>query len=268
MTLIDGKRLATNLNEATRLQITGLKTPPRLAVLACAPNFETRSYLELKKRKAEELGVEVVVSVLGPDTTTEMVKAEIEKACECNDGVVVQLPLPETIDTDAVLNHLPKTHDVDNFTYQGEKNYILPPVVGAIDYISAEYNVNWEEKKVVVIGGGRLVGAPAGLYARGQGSNVSILTVETTPEALKEQTMEADIIVLGAGAPGLLTSDMVKEGVVVFDAGTSEAGGILVGDAEPSVATKASIFTPVPGGIGPLTVAVLFSNLVDLAGRQ
>ncbi len=256
------------MNENTRAEISRLTTPLTLAVLACAPNFETRAYLELKKQKAKDLGVVISISTLPLGTTTAEMTSAVAEACVTNDGVIVQLPLPDPIDTDAVLVQLPKTHDVDNFNYKGEEGAVLPPVVGAVMHISKEYNISWAGKKVVAVGAGRLVGAPIGFFARTMGGIVSTLTVEATREELKQETLSADIIVLGTGVPGLLSQDMVKEGVVIFDAGASEAGGVLVGDADPGVANKALYLTPVPGGIGPLTIAILFRNLLELRTRQ
>jgi methylenetetrahydrofolate dehydrogenase (NADP+) / methenyltetrahydrofolate cyclohydrolase len=122
------------------------------------------------------------------------------------------------------------------------------------------------ERHVVVVGSGKLVGLPASRWFMEQGSAVSVVTKDTADIAY--YTKNADIIVLGAGVPRLLTPDMVKEGVVILDAGTSEDGGVLAGDADPACAEKASLFTPVPGGIGPITVAVLLRNLVELYSKR
>jgi methylenetetrahydrofolate dehydrogenase (NADP+)/methenyltetrahydrofolate cyclohydrolase len=144
--------------------------------------------------------------------------------------------------------------------------FVLPPVVGAIDEISKVYKLPWQAKQVIIFGEGRLVGAPAAEYAKQRGARIVIMNEFS--QNVAEITKTADIIILGAGKPNLLTLDMVKEGVIVFDAGASEDGGLLVGDASPEVVNKASLFTPVPGGIGPVTVALLFRNLLDLRSRQ
>ena len=136
----------------------------------------------------------------------------------------------------------------------------------AIEAIAERHALTWEGKRVVIFGAGRLVGAPARTYAERKGARVVVCDQDT--EDVITHTLAADIIILGVGKPNLLTKDMVKDGVVVFDAGASEDGGVLVGDAAPDVAEKAALFTPVPGGIGPITVAVLFRNLLILASRQ
>ena len=234
MILVDGKALAANLLAEVKASVSTLTAAPHLVVITCAPNFETQKYLALKKAKA--------------------------------DGIIVQLPLPAHIDTAAVLAAVPASHDVDAFKYQTGETTVLPPVVGAIDEIAKQHQVQFENKQVVIFGAGRLVGAPAARYATLRGAKVTVLTEDSTDSV--EAVLAADIIILGVGKPNLLTLDMVKEGVVVFDAGASEDGGLLVGDADPTVASKASLFTPVPGGIGPMTIALLFRNLLELKARQ
>jgi methylenetetrahydrofolate dehydrogenase (NADP+)/methenyltetrahydrofolate cyclohydrolase len=177
------------------------------------------------------------------------------------DGVVVQLPLPSQIDKDSVLQAVPREKDPDVFCYGEKHDRLLPPVVGAIDEISKLHKVEWKNKKVVILGEGTLVGKPAARYARKKGAKVRIYTREKFDiTSLKT----ADIIVSGIGQPAFIKSDMVSEGVILFDAGTSEDGGVLVGDVDKGVAEKASLLTPVPGGIGPITIAYLLSNLVQL----
>jgi 5,10-methylene-tetrahydrofolate dehydrogenase/methenyl tetrahydrofolate cyclohydrolase len=142
---------------------------------------------------------------------------------------------------------------------------LLPPVVAAIAEIFDTYTVVTKGKRAVVIGSGFLVGAPVATWLKQQGAEVVVLTSrsENVPEVLRT----ADIIVSGAGSPHLIKPEMLKEAVVLIDAGTSESGGVLAGDADPACATRCSLFTPVPGGVGPLAVAMLFENAVILAER-
>lgn len=267
MALVDGKQIATEIAASVTAAVALAETPVRLVVIACAPNFETQKYLALKQKRAEALGITLMVNTLPSTADTAAVVAAIHTAVPAVNGVVVQLPLPPHIDTAAVLAAVPVTHDVDAFTYQGAKDaLVLPPVVAAIAEIARQTGVTWAGKNVVVFGSGRLVGTPAAFFARAMGARVTVLTEASLDATAVAQA--ADIIILGVGQPNLLTPDMVKEGVVVFDAGASEDGGLLVGDAAPTVAEKASVFTPVPGGIGPITIAVLFQNLLTLKARQ
>ena len=118
-------------------------------------------------------------------------------------------------------------------------------------------------EKVVVVGHGRLVGEPAALWAKGQGATVTVVTKETSNS--EQIIAAADVLILGAGQPNIITPEAIKPGVVIFDAGTSEDNGELKGDAHPDCAEVASLFTPVPGGIGPITVSMLLKNVVKAA---
>lgn len=260
--LVDGKAIAADILQSVATDVADASINPRLAVVTCAPNFETRKYLEMKIKKAASVGVTLKVVELPADATTEEVVSCISQIVRGSAGVVVQLPLPNHIDREAVLSAVPADKDPDGFSYGQVADACLPPVAGAIDEISSRYNVVWLNKSVVVLGGGRLVGLPAAEYARQAGAKVSMLTEETYDEQVLQT---ADIIISGIGQPRFITPAMVKEGVVVFDAGTSEDGGVLVGDVDPEVESKASLLTPVPGGIGPITIAYLLRNLVSLA---
>jgi methylenetetrahydrofolate dehydrogenase (NADP+)/methenyltetrahydrofolate cyclohydrolase len=265
MSLVAGKTIAAEISAAVALRVKELNTTLRLAVITCNPNFETKKYLALKKTKAQTLGIVLEVIELPETANTEMVLNLIKTATTSYSGIIVQLPLPLEIDIAKVIAAIPATHDVDAFGYEAGLVKVLPPVVGAIAEIAKYYQIDWKNKQVVVFGSGRLVGSPAAYYAKQQGAMVTIVT-ETTPNPAA--VASADIIILGVGKPNLLKSDAVKEGVLIFDAGASEDGGVLAGDADPEIASKAALFTPVPGGIGPITIALLFRNLLELHVSQ
>jgi methylenetetrahydrofolate dehydrogenase (NADP+) / methenyltetrahydrofolate cyclohydrolase len=266
--LVDGRSIAKKILATVAIEIKEGNLTPKLVVITCAPNFETRKYLELKKMKADSLGVELTVVELPKDANTDFVIQTINTLAKVADGIIVQLPLPASIDTKLVLEAVPLSKDVDAFSYGGEAFAVLPPVVGAIAEIAKLYEIKWLDKKVVIFGEGRLVGKPAAVFARTLGASVAIITLDSIEEETAKVVAQADIIILGAGKPNLLKEEMVKDGVVVFDAGASEDGGLIVGDSHPKVAEKASVFTPVPGGIGPITVALLYRNLLELMNRQ
>ncbi len=163
-------------------------------------------------------------------------------------------------------NAIPPQLDVDvlsddAFQLFAQNNFpAIPPVPAAMWYILKRNNVKIEGANVVLIGGGRLVGKPAGVLFERLGAKVTTLIKGDS----LDPTKEADIIISGAGVPALLKPDMVKEGVVIIDGGTSESSGKVVGDADPACALKASVFTPVPGGVGPIAVTEIFANLVAL----
>lgn len=258
---VDGKTIATDILEQLKKSIQS-ERKLTLSAITCTPNFETQKYLELKKRRAAAVGISLNVIELPASATTGQVIECVQAVAQQSDGVVVQLPLPEHIESDAVLRAVPKAKDPDVFSY-GEKNdRVLPPVIAAIAVISQIHELEWKNKRVVVLGQGRLVGIPAARYARKQGARVRVYEKGTLDvSSLKT----ADIIISGMGQPRFIEPQMVSEGVIIFDAGTSEDGGELVGDMHPDTADHTALYTPVPGGIGPLTIALLLRNLYDLS---
>jgi methylenetetrahydrofolate dehydrogenase (NADP+)/methenyltetrahydrofolate cyclohydrolase len=219
-----------------------------------------KKFIERKIKFAEDIGAETRIYELPQDISTSQLRqkmAEISHILE-NDGVILQLPLPEQIKTQYVLNGIIASKDVDVLSSRAFGDFatghskILPPVVGAIKLIFEKYNVDVRNKNIVIVGAGRLVGKPAAIWLINQEATVSILN-EFTPD-ISEFTKKADIIISGVGKKNLITPDMIKDGVVIID----------VGDADPGVAEKASLFTPAIGGLGPLTVAMVFKNLIEL----
>ncbi len=218
----------------------------KLGIVVGVQEAATDSFVKIKTRVAERLGVEVVRGEL----------ADLVQSC---DGIIVQLPHPNA---DELIAAIPSEKDLDAIS---PKPLVHTPVAGAISEVLVRGNVSALGKTAVVVGKGRLVGAPAAELLKELGAHVTVITQsEGSLSALKD----ADIVVLGAGEPGLVKPDMLKEGVVLIDAGTSEAAGKLAGDADPACAEVASIFTPVPGGIGPIAVAMIFKNLFQLAKRD
>ena len=261
--IVDGKKIAGEIYSDIKDSLSESHKHPCLTVFACAPNTETETYMELKKKRASELGVDVLVIELDANTTTEEAVEAVLSADASADGVIVQLPFPTQVDAEALLSAIPKELDIDNINYEGEETDVLPPVVGAVAEIAKRHDVDFAGKNVVVIGRGRLVGKPAALWARSRGAVVTVIDKDT--EDADSIMLEADIIISGAGVPALITPEKIKDGVVIFDAGTSEEGGELKGDADQACASKCSLFTPVPGGIGPITIAILLRNLVNLS---
>jgi methylenetetrahydrofolate dehydrogenase (NADP+)/methenyltetrahydrofolate cyclohydrolase len=263
--IVDGKAIAENIYRSIKIELQGGVHPPTLTVFACAPNIETKKFLEIKKRRAAELGIDVAMMEFAADSTTAEVVEVVKVAASRAEGIIVQLPFPSSIDTEQVISSLPARLDVDALHYDGGSDMILPPVVGAIAEIARVHEVSFSGKQVVVLGHGRLVGKPAALWAKAEGAIVTVIDKNTSDAS--DVLLSADIIISGTGSPSLITPDKIKEGVIIFDAGTSEEGGQLKGDADPACAARAALFTPVPGGIGPITIALLFRNLLVLAGK-
>ncbi|MBU1292599.1 bifunctional 5,10-methylenetetrahydrofolate dehydrogenase/5,10-methenyltetrahydrofolate cyclohydrolase [Patescibacteria group bacterium] len=264
--ILDGRALAKEIVEETRESL------PRTAVVRAvvvSPSPATESYLSIKEARAEDAGMHLeIVRVPETASTEEVIKAVQESGC---DSLLVQLPLPKHLDARAILNAIPIEKDADvlsSAAYElfksGTPETLLPPVVSAIAEILSRENISVSGKRAVVVGQGRLVGEPAAEWLRMQGAEVVVITLESGNLSTLQT---ADIIVSGAGSPGLITPELISEGVVLIDAGTSEQGGVIVGDALPSCAQKAALFTPVPGGVGPVAVACLFRNAGTLLKR-
>lgn len=260
--IVDGRAIAADILASVKAEVRALGRTPIVRAITIAPTKATESYLKIKSVRATDAGMQLAVVRL-ENASTEGVIAEIEK--EGADAIIVQLPLPAYIDTDAVLNAIPVEKDADILSAAAHARFeaggLMPPVADAVREILERSNVQVARKHALVIGEGRLVGAPVAAWLWREGANVSVLSKETE-EPVDYQAM--DIIVSGAGDPKIVTSGMVKEGVVLVDAGTSDVNGSIVGDIDPACAPKASVFTPVPGGVGPIAVACLYRNILAL----
>ena len=262
--IIDGKQIAEEIILGLEKERDALAHQPRLGSVVGTEDRVTASYVALKERIAMRLGVTVVRETLAVGTTLERALVVVEQLCRTCDGVVVQLPLSPEIDTQKVLGAIDPARDIDaiNPNTKEFERVIAAPVAEAIALIFSQVNADVRGKKAVVVGAGRLVGVPTERYLKSRGAQVEVITKsQGSLEALKD----ADIVVLGAGEPGLIQPSMLKEGVILIDGGTSEAGGKVVGDADPACAKVAAVFTPVPGGMGPIAIAMLFKNLFELA---
>ena len=244
--IVDGKDIAEQVMKALELERPSFGALT-LGIVMNEGDAATDSFVKIKSRIAARLGVEI----------KKYNPAQIAEALGC-DGVIVQLPIANS---EQLLASLPPHKDVDAL---GPAPAVASPVAGAIAEVLARSGVDPRGKKATVVGEGRLVGAPAAKLLRELGADVAVVT---SRDGSLTSVKNADIVVLGAGEPGLIKPEMLKQGVVLIDAGTSEQGGRLAGDADPACAEVASVFTPVPGGIGPIAVAMIFRNLFDLARK-
>lgn len=262
---IDGRDMAKRYGEILAEKVGKLSRSPMLRVFVLSKDKATEQFINIKKRAGESVGATIEVIDLPGTTTADELIGMIHTAARETDGIIVQLPLPDGIDVERVLEALPASHDVDRIGHEASADVsgsMLPPVVAAFQHVLEENEVDISKKRIAVVGQGRLVGKPAALWFEREGA--AVLVCDRNTSDLGSVLREADIVVLGAGVPHLVKPDMIKEGVVILDAGTSEAGGKVVGDADPSCEDKAALFTPVPGGIGPLAVMMIFKNLYSL----
>lgn len=267
--VIDGISITEDLKHRLQHQTKARAERLRVGVIVVERTPQADQFLAAKQRFAKSINVDLDVLTLPTlSQTTEYLLQLILRAPMQYNGLILQLPVPERYDLDQILRLFPLPLDIDVLGITAYEQFqegtlpFMPPVVAACAEILHRNQYVLAGRTVVIVGEGRLVGAPAAVWARRMGALVSVANRRT--EDLASLTRTADIIILGAGVPGLLTPDMVQQGVVVLDAGTSESAGVVKGDADPAVAEKAALFTPTPGGIGPITVAKVFENLLAL----
>ncbi len=261
--LVNGNEIAKDIEQSLKKQISGRRLV--LAIMQVGSDPASAKFVERKCQFGKRVGVEVVVRTFDENVSETTLAREVRALviAENVHGIVVQLPLPKHIDAQKILSLIPPQKDPDALSSNPS---VLPPVAGAVAEILKWRDFAVRNIHAVVIGRGRLVGKPVAEWLDESGARVKVLGRDTHDVAT--HTLTADLIVSGAGVPGLISPDMIHNGVALIDAGTSEQAGALVGDIDPACAEKAVLYTPVPGGVGPVTVAKLFENLVTLASRD
>lgn len=269
--IIDGKEVAASVRESIKKEVEVLEKDGKktgLAVIIVGNNPASRVYVNNKKKGCAEVGMESFEYALPEETTTDELLKLVEKLNNDTavDGILCQLPLPSQIDEKRVLNAIAPNKDVDAFhpvntghIMIGDHSF-LPCTPAGIMEMLKHYNISVEGKECVVIGRSNIVGKPMAMLLLGQNGTVTICHSRT--KNLKEVTRRADILVAAVGKAYFVTEDMVKDGVVVIDVGMNRnAEGKLCGDVDfDKVKDKCSFITPVPGGVGPMTITMLLKN--------
>lgn len=261
--LLNGKELSLFIKEQQAREVRSLKqskgVEPRLAIIRTNSNPATDMYVRLKQQYAEDIGVTVdIIDCAEDDLVSEIEKLNHDDRVH---GIIVQLPLKNVDKTEEAVSLISPTKDVDGL---GENAVYDAATPTAINWLLAGYNVELVGKIIVIVGNGRLVGAPLARIWKETGYNVTVLD-ENTPDK-PEIIKTADILVSAVGSPRLINSEIVKDGAVVVDAGIATDRNELVGDLADDVRDREDIkITPVKGGVGPLTVAALFHNLLVAA---
>jgi methylenetetrahydrofolate dehydrogenase (NADP+)/methenyltetrahydrofolate cyclohydrolase len=217
------------------------------------------TYVDRKQKTATSIGVEVIVRHLIHATTQE-VRAALDDVRTKADGVIVQLPLPKSVDTDQVLRAIPVAQDVDGLSGASK---ILPATIRAILMLLQHANVDIDASTFALVGNGRLIGQPLAAYLMSR--NIKPIIIDAQTKNPGARIKKADVVVVGTGVPGSVTKDMVAPHQVLIDAGYSIKNGRSVGDADPVVYDFVRAAAPVPGGLGPVTVAALLATVFELA---
>ena len=259
--IVDGRSIADDIYKGLAPFFDTYKA--KLGIVVVGENPVIASFVRIKERSAAKLGIEMVRRDLSETASESDVVAALAELATTTDAVIPQLPVARHISVDAILSAVPKEKDVDalNPSVPEDKKIVHAPVALAVVEILQRSGVEIAGARAVVVGEGRLVGAPSAWLLKKLGADVSVFSLS---KGSVEDLKSADIIVSGAGKPGLIKPEQIKKGVALIDAGTSEQGGKVVGDADPACAKVAGLLTPVPGGVGPVAVAMIFRNLRTL----
>lgn len=270
--VIDGKKIAQEILKKVEQEVKGLSFQPVFCDVLVGQDPSSVQYVKMKARAAENVGIKFRPANFPFDITTEKLIEEIKKINQepnmC--GLIVQLPLPPHISKQMVLDAIDPKIDVDcigtvnqNFFYSGNA-YMRYPTCEAVMKILDENVPHQKNKKYLVVGFGQLVGKPVSYILEQRGFKVDV--ARSTTENILDLMKQADVIISAVGKAKLISGEKIKPGAVVIDAGTSESNGAVVGDVDfESVSPIAGLVSPVPGGVGPITVAMLLENVLKVA---
>ena len=278
--ILSGKDLASRLKENMRSDVKDLEKTfsitPHLAVIIVGSNPASQSYVKSKSKACEEVGIRNTTIALPEDISEQELLRTITELNLNTDvhGILVQLPLPSHIDEHRVMNRIAPEKDVDGFhpvnvgaLYTSKSTGIIPCTPKGIIHLLKDANVDITGKNAVVIGRSNIVGLPIAKLLLDNNATVTICHSKT--QNLKDITSNADILIVAIGKAKFVTEDMVKPGAVVIDVGINRVDGKIVGDVDfDNVKEKASFITPVPGGVGPMTITCLLENTIYCFNHQ
>lgn len=276
--LIDGVAIANNIREQLAKEVKKLKKKgitPRLGVILVGNHKPSETYVMKKQQAAQAAGIEFTLKRFPASINAKKLIAEVKKiqTQEKLSGLIIQLPLPEKLYTPDVLNAVSPAIDVDCLTDTNigklvmRTNYIFPPTPYAVITILKELKVEIASKNITIVGMGALVGKPLAIILANEGATVT--TCNSRTKDIQDKCLGANIIVTGVGKKDLLRGNMVKKGAIVIDTGICFENGKMYGDVNrEEVIKKAAYLTPTPGGVGPITVALLLANTVACAQRM
>lgn len=271
-TILDGKKLSAKILEDVTQKVAKLDKKPHLVVLLVGEDPASELYVGMKEKTALKIGLKSTVLRYPKDTSEEVILNKITELNNDDDvtAILVQVPLPKQICEQKVIQAVASNKDVDGFTTEnigrisiGLEPYAYPCTPLGIMKILEEYKIEIEGKHAVVVGRSNILGKPVAQMLLNKNATVTICHSRT--KNLAEITKTADILVAAVGKPKMITKEMIKSGCVVIDAGTSKVNGKTVGDVDfDNISDKTSYITPVPGGVGPMTIACLMENTYKL----
>lgn len=267
--IINGKQIADNILSCIKSKIEKSDNKPKLAVILANDNPASRVYVNSKKNACANIGVESEVFELSDQDEILSLIDKLNKDKKTN-AILVQLPLYNNLDTKKIIEAIDPIKDVDGFhplnlgrLLSGFNPYVIPCTPLGVIQIFDFYHIDLTSKKVLVIGRSNIVGKPLSVLLTSKNATVTLAHSKTNN--LKELSLASDIIISAAGHPNLITEDMVQSGTMVIDVGITKVEGKIKGDVDfENVKNKASYITPVPGGVGPMTIACLMENTYKL----
>jgi len=271
---MDGKALAERVRGEVAEEVAGLGRPVGLATVLVGDDPASAVYVRSKQKACREVGIEPFDHNLRAETSQEELLALVERLNEDDavTGILVQLPLPEQVDEDRVIRSIKPIKDVDGFhpfsaghLLQGSPTFVAATPAGIMEILRA-YEIPLLGARAVVVGRSNIVGKPMALLLLGEHATVTVCHSRTRD--LAAVVREADVVVAAVGRAGMVTRDMVKAGAAVVDVGINRVEGKVVGDVAEDVSEVAGHLTPVPGGVGPMTIASLLRNTVRAARYQ
>lgn len=273
--IIDGRKSALILKNQIATEIKQANKVLGLGTILVGDDPGSVAYVEGKHKDCAEVGINSIkINLPSSATENEIINAinELNKNQKCT-GFIVQLPLPKSVDVQKVLAQIDPKKDADGLhpinlgNLVLAKNSIIPCTPKAILFLLREYKVNLLGAKVLIIGRGTTVGRPLSILLSQKSVDATVTLAHTATKNLSDLILDSDIIIAAIGNAHFLKPEMVKPGVVVIDVGITRTINGLVGDVDPKVAEKASVFSPMPGGVGPMTRAMLMSNLIELSNQ-
>ena len=267
--LIDGKQIAAEIEAELKLKVSKMDKAPRLSVVQVGEDPASTSYIRAKSNAAERVGIDLTHHHLSETISKSDLEKLVINLNETEDGIIIQLPLPEGLDE--VLDLIEPENDVDGFhsvnlgNIVQEKAGMKPCTPAGIVEMLYRSGNDPKGKHVVVVGRSTIVGKPLALLLSQKGIDATVTVCHSRTPDIGKYCREADILVAAVGYPDTITSSMVKPGAVVIDVGVNRTEDGLVGDTSSDVKQVAGQLTPVPGGVGPMTVVMLMSNVVNAA---
>ena len=271
--ILDGKKCASTIKSELQSRVSALKEKPGLGTILVGDDPGSHSYVSGKHRDCSEVGIQSIRIDLPSSATQKDVLAavrDLNNASECT-GYIVQLPLPLQIDSHSILEAMDPSKDADGLHPVNLGKLVLgqkapqPCTPRAIVELISRHGISLAGKDVTIIGRGITVGRPLSLLLASRDINATVTVVHTGTKDLTAHTKRADVIVAALGKPHFLHAAMVKPGVVAIDVGITRTESGLIGDLHSDIATVASAYSPMPGGVGPMTRAMLLHNVVELA---